>query len=492
MNVVNNSNPSSTNGLADAQQRPYPGNGANSGNGGNAAGSFSDLLRKLDDIHIRVANPADEFGIAQPVQPSPQATPTPADKPASEQATHQADGPSETQRQEARAATKAAQGSATAPATPAVPDASDASQASTEDPACNATPLAQTAQAADDGTEKSEAPDATEEQGRPAHTEPIDERAVRKARTAKLLDTGATAPGLATALHGTAQQDPALAQAARLARAPARDAKADAPADAGAKTEGKEASNIPRKGGPLTGRSDARVADQRADARADAQAAPAGEAAQATPAASASAAIASFASELRSAVGGNAGPQAATDAPGALGALGATAGAHAGAPASSSADASAATTTITLALPVDDAGFGAELGARLAVLTQDGVQHAELHLNPAEMGPVAVQISVDGQQAQVSFHAAHAATRSALEQSLPDLAAALSSAGLTLSGGGVFQQSQGGQGGNGQPGANGTNQRTTGVAGAGAAGSTGLAQAPVRGGPVHALVDLYA
>lgn len=90
--------------------------------------------------------------------------------------------------------------------------------------------------------------------------------------------------------------------------------------------------------------------------------------------------------------------------------------------------------------PVNSAGFSAELGARVSVLAADGVQQAELQLNPADMGPVLVQIVVDGAQAQVSFHAAQADTRQALEQSLPDLAAALQGSGLTLSGGGVFQQ----------------------------------------------------
>lgn len=84
--------------------------------------------------------------------------------------------------------------------------------------------------------------------------------------------------------------------------------------------------------------------------------------------------------------------------------------------------------------------FGPELAASVSLLAVDGVQSAELQLNPAEMGPVAVQIVVDGSQAQVSFHAAQAETRHALEQSLPDLAAALQGQGLTLSGGGVFQQ----------------------------------------------------
>ena len=65
-----------------------------------------------------------------------------------------------------------------------------------------------------------------------------------------------------------------------------------------------------------------------------------------------------------------------------------------------------------------------------------------LQLNPAEMGPVSVQITVEGQQAQIAFHAVQADTRQVLEQSLPELAAALRDQGLTLSGGGVFEQSQ--------------------------------------------------
>jgi len=53
---------------------------------------------------------------------------------------------------------------------------------------------------------------------------------------------------------------------------------------------------------------------------------------------------------------------------------------------------------------------------------------------------------VDGQQAQISFHAENAETRAVLERGLPDLAAALRDNGLTLSGGGVFQQQMNQQG----------------------------------------------
>lgn len=102
--------------------------------------------------------------------------------------------------------------------------------------------------------------------------------------------------------------------------------------------------------------------------------------------------------------------------------------------------ATTATTRAALHEPLHSAAFAPELGTRVSLLAVNGVQHAELQLNPADMGPVSVQIVIDGSQAQVSFHALQAETRQALEQSLPDLAAALQGQGLTLSGGGVFQQ----------------------------------------------------
>ncbi len=97
---------------------------------------------------------------------------------------------------------------------------------------------------------------------------------------------------------------------------------------------------------------------------------------------------------------------------------------------------------VMMSAPLYDSAFAPEMAARLSVLAADGVQEAQLHLNPAEMGPVAVSIVVDGQQAQISFHAEQSETRQVLEKSLPDLAAALRDSGLTLSGGGVFQQAQ--------------------------------------------------
>ncbi|MDO8375875.1 MAG: flagellar hook-length control protein FliK, partial [Aquabacterium sp.] len=92
------------------------------------------------------------------------------------------------------------------------------------------------------------------------------------------------------------------------------------------------------------------------------------------------------------------------------------------------------------------------LGAQISLFARDGVQSARLQLNPAEMGPISVQIALDGSAARVDFQADLAGTREVIEASLPALAGALQDAGLTLAGGGVFQQAPGRQGQDQAPG----------------------------------------
>lgn len=153
-----------------------------------------------------------------------------------------------------------------------------------------------------------------------------------------------------------------------------------------------------------------------------------------------------FGNELRALLGSAAAGDVATAAPklegvSTEGLIGMMAAAGSAAPAAPEARADiTGSRQISLSQPLTEPGFAPEMAARLSVLAADGVQEARLHLNPAEMGPVTVQIIIEGQQAQISFHAEHEQTRAVLEQSLPDLAAALRDSGLTLSGGGVFQQ----------------------------------------------------
>jgi flagellar hook-length control protein FliK len=163
------------------------------------------------------------------------------------------------------------------------------------------------------------------------------------------------------------------------------------------------------------------------------------------------------------------------------------------------ADATSATQapSVPLSHPLDSPDFAPELSASVSLLIQDGVHEAQLQLNPTEMGPVAINIQLDGQQAQVNFHAQHAATREVLERSLPDLAAALQAQGLTLSGGGVFAQSQSSGGQNRGDGSSDGTSNGHGRRGGRGQGSdddgtiTATGRSERRSAP-RGLVDLYA
>lgn len=108
--------------------------------------------------------------------------------------------------------------------------------------------------------------------------------------------------------------------------------------------------------------------------------------------------------------------------------------------AASSNASTAAAAEARLSAHPGSAEFASQLGAQLTTFVRAGVQHARLELHPTELGPVTVQIQLDGGAAQVNLAALHADTRQALEQALPQLASSLREAGLTLSGGGVFEQ----------------------------------------------------
>ena len=150
---------------------------------------------------------------------------------------------------------------------------------------------------------------------------------------------------------------------------------------------------------------------------------------------------------------------------------------------------SAAPVAVALAAPVAAPAFAQELGLRMSVLAQGGVQHAELHLNPAEMGPVSVQIVIDGSRARVDFGADVAATRAAIEAGLPALAGALREAGFTLTGGGVSQHSQGRSGhSGGGPAA----PRMRRIEGPAIDALTGAARTAARGTVALGGLDLYA
>ena len=96
--------------------------------------------------------------------------------------------------------------------------------------------------------------------------------------------------------------------------------------------------------------------------------------------------------------------------------------------------------TASVATAVDDPGFREALATQVSVFARGGLSKAELQLNPVELGPVSVNITMNGDQARVDFGADRAQTRKAIEAGWAELAASLHEAGFTLSGGGVSEQ----------------------------------------------------
>ena len=85
-------------------------------------------------------------------------------------------------------------------------------------------------------------------------------------------------------------------------------------------------------------------------------------------------------------------------------------------------------------------GWSEALGDRVTWMAGNRIQNAELRLNPTELGPLRVQISMDDGNATVTFSAQHPLTRDAIEQALPRLREMLADQGLSLQNASVNDQ----------------------------------------------------
>ncbi|HMS79878.1 MAG TPA: flagellar hook-length control protein FliK [Burkholderiaceae bacterium] len=85
-------------------------------------------------------------------------------------------------------------------------------------------------------------------------------------------------------------------------------------------------------------------------------------------------------------------------------------------------------------MPVHDPRFADAFGERVTWLLREGLQGAELTLHPQELGPIRIELSLDGDAASIGVIAAQAETRGAIEQSLPRLREMLAQQGLQLGG----------------------------------------------------------
>lgn len=106
----------------------------------------------------------------------------------------------------------------------------------------------------------------------------------------------------------------------------------------------------------------------------------------------------------------------------------------------------------SLRTPLGTQEWSQGLGQRLLVMAEQGIEAARLRLNPASLGPLDIQISVDDDRAQVVFGAQHAATRDALEEALPRLRELFAAQGMELIQAEVRDQDAGSPGERGSPG----------------------------------------
>ncbi|WP_426343610.1 flagellar hook-length control protein FliK [Pseudoduganella sp. R-32] len=81
---------------------------------------------------------------------------------------------------------------------------------------------------------------------------------------------------------------------------------------------------------------------------------------------------------------------------------------------------------------VGSQGWDHQLGQKVVWMVNGGEQSATLTLNPPDLGPLQVVLSVSNDQASVAFTAAQPEVREALEQALPKLRETMGEAGITL------------------------------------------------------------
>ncbi|ODB89599.1 hypothetical protein A3194_10610 [Candidatus Thiodiazotropha endoloripes] len=82
---------------------------------------------------------------------------------------------------------------------------------------------------------------------------------------------------------------------------------------------------------------------------------------------------------------------------------------------------SRASIVLPLNTPVGQPGWDQAVGERIQWMVNQNIQQAEIKLTPPNLGPLEIKISVQNDQTNVTFIAAQAPTREALESSIPRL-----------------------------------------------------------------------
>ncbi|SEA42227.1 flagellar hook-length control protein FliK [Variovorax sp. YR216] len=90
------------------------------------------------------------------------------------------------------------------------------------------------------------------------------------------------------------------------------------------------------------------------------------------------------------------------------------------------------TPTLAVAPEVGSSEWGTAVGHQMIRMSTGGHQVAELNLNPANLGPLKVTLTMGDNQAQAMFVSAHESVRKAVEAALPQLRTTLAEQGINL------------------------------------------------------------
>lgn len=85
-----------------------------------------------------------------------------------------------------------------------------------------------------------------------------------------------------------------------------------------------------------------------------------------------------------------------------------------------------------ISTPLNAPSWPHDFGNRIVWLAKNDQQVAQININPPQLGPVQISISLNGDQASATFASPHPEVRQAINDSLPQLREMLSTAGISL------------------------------------------------------------
>lgn len=91
-----------------------------------------------------------------------------------------------------------------------------------------------------------------------------------------------------------------------------------------------------------------------------------------------------------------------------------------------------ATAQAHIPVALNTPGWGQALGEKVIWAAKSDLQTAQISINPPQLGPMQISLSLNGDQATAVFASAHAEVRQAIETAMPQLREMLSASGITL------------------------------------------------------------